>query len=79
MKTRNVKIIMPIDRKNGILVEPKFKKVFSMFFLCFHVMKWKIHHNSNELEEFRLKMMILMKFDEKYAQLLAVDCVSHCK
>ena len=28
-----------IDRKNGILVEPKFKKVFSMFFLCFLVMK----------------------------------------
>ena len=25
------------------------------------------HHN-NEIEEFRLKMMILMKFDEKYAQ-----------
>jgi len=48
-------------------VEPKFKKVFSMFFLCFHVMKWKIHHHNNELEEFRLKMMILMKFDEKYA------------
>ena len=35
-ETRNVKIILPIDRKNGILVEPKFKKVFSMFFLCFH-------------------------------------------
>ena len=29
----NVKIILPIDRKNGILVEPKFKKVFSMFSL----------------------------------------------
>ena len=26
---------LPVDRKNGILVEPKFKKVFSMFFLCF--------------------------------------------
>ena len=39
LKTRNVKIILPNDRKNGILVEPKFKKVFSMFFVCFHVMK----------------------------------------
>ena len=35
--SENVKcqIILPIDRKNGILVEPKFKKVFSMFSFVF--------------------------------------------
>ena len=29
----------------------------------------KIHHQNNEIEEFRLKMMKIIKFDEKYARL----------
>ena len=57
-----------------LLVEPKFKKVFSMFFLYFHVMNWKIQHHNNEIEEFRLKMLILVKIDVKYASCNDMQC-----